>query len=319
MKVGVRDVLFISFIIFIYTQYSIIENITKSKDKEEDFDLGEVDKLKWDKKSVLYNSQYSYMLSKIDYGVNPFLMYVRKSNDTISKYIVKHGSWSDCNYIYCLFDTLVRNTNLTGYYLDIGANIGACTLLELSHNISTIAFEPVPDNLFLLTKSLLMNSVFLDKIILYPIGLGNKRRKMNIYSDPNNWGSSTIYKKINSNIKYTYTSVIVKLDDILLNMEINHIILAKIDVEGYELSVLKGALEIMKKKKILCFVIEINCEILTLTNQNENDIYEILENNDYRILVKVHCNLDNLNTLNVVAVLNKYVKYIPMYNYTNNN
>ena len=84
---------------------------------------------------------------KVEFGADMCLM----ENDRISQHVMRHGSWIGCkNYINMwkekrsmsiLYGT---NTNKLDVIVEIGANIGACTLqLLLQTNATVFAFRTI--------------------------------------------------------------------------------------------------------------------------------------------------------------------------------
>ena len=100
-------------------------------------------------------------------GVAPFRMCIRPQPDVMSNSIRNDGRWRDC-------DALLGLWNASGLFLDIGANIGTCTLLMLAAGARVAAFEPLPANLHYLTRSLFLQpaSFWRGRLSLYPVGLG---------------------------------------------------------------------------------------------------------------------------------------------------
>jgi FkbM family methyltransferase len=81
-----------------------------------------------------------------------------------------------------------------------------------------------------------------------PYALGSIKGKVNLL-----WGASTLSGKINEQesqcLKNTVEVEITTLDDILSERDILFIDILKLDVEGNELEVLKGATETLKNTK----------------------------------------------------------------------
>jgi FkbM family methyltransferase len=69
-----------------------------------------------------------------------------------------------------------------GIFVDVGANIGACTLLMAAYGHKTVGFEPSSANFFYLVSSVLANPKKIrDNIVLYQMGLGKERAFANAY------------------------------------------------------------------------------------------------------------------------------------------
>ena len=192
--------------------------------------------------------------------------------------------------------------------LDIGANVGAYTKLLLSEtNTKVISFEPLPQAFQDLKKIEEKNQDRL-KVFNYAIGEKNNILELNYSDDKSEKASFTRdldklsfyeYKK-NKKIK----SEVITLDSFLnknLDLFSDEIDLIKIDTEGFELEVIKGAKETIKKKLPKYIQIEFNWHQLfkgqTLYNFSEHlekyDLFQILPHgND---LVKVDPNRPETN------------------------
>ena len=130
-----------------------------------------------------------------------------------------------------------------GIVVDCGAHIGLFTLrcLKSLHTTFCIAIEPNPLNARLLRMNLLMNGV--EKFLLIEAATGSSNDGIKLFL--NNLSSrSSIVRKTAEYIRVKQ----VKLDDVIsaLTQRIDFI---KIDVEGAELEVLKGASKLIERDK----------------------------------------------------------------------
>ena len=134
-----------------------------------------------------------------------------------------------------------------GVFIDIGANIGQ-TSMNLSKKLGKIAhkiyaFEPIPSTYEKLKYNILLNNF--SSIEIFNIALGNEEDIMKMeMSCPTNSGGFKMTPK-NSIIKNEWVQVLQKKLDDFYKLD-NPIQFIKIDVEGYEIEVLKGAEQIIK-------------------------------------------------------------------------
>lgn len=230
-----------------------------------------------------------------------YFIYIRNESDIISNVIKTKGDWPDCQKIRQLWFSL-PGMEVGDYYMDAGANIGICSFGMLNIGIKTIAVEPIPNNLHILTSSLLLNnSKWIKNFTLFQVGLGKEDETNTINIEKGNWGGSSLFNLQQNYIKKEIH--IVKLDDLLRNF--NHKIhLSSVDIQGYELFMLEGGREILQKRIIRHFYMEIWCETYRKFNISEHDIYDLFEKYNYRVKEKQECN--NIKTYFdiVVSLLN---------------
>lgn len=71
------------------------------------------------------------------------------------------SDWNTCNAITAVGDEYSLPTGLTGWALDVGAHIGACTVALLVENpdLRVVAIEPLPENVALIRENLRLNGV----------------------------------------------------------------------------------------------------------------------------------------------------------------
>lgn len=128
---------------------------------------------------------------------------------------------------------LFKNTKIA---IDIGANIGRHTISIAKHADLVLACEPDKGSLDLLKQNVILNNLK-EKIIIIPKACGIKEGAALFYRDADFPTSNSITIKKNKNM--TAEEVIVDtIDNITNGLKID---LIKIDIEGGELTALKGA------------------------------------------------------------------------------
>ncbi|MDP3332688.1 MAG: FkbM family methyltransferase [Methylococcaceae bacterium] len=138
-------------------------------------------------------------------------------------------------------------------FVDIGANIGFyCCLAKLLNN-HVIAFEPDSDNLQVLYSNLVANG-WCD-VEVFPMGLAEAPRIAELYGFGT--GASLIPNWAGVPSTLNNSIALSTLDIALSKRFSNKKILIKIDVEGAELAVLKGSLDLLEFHPNLTFLIEI--------------------------------------------------------------
>lgn len=152
-----------------------------------------------------------------------------------------------------VLDKFAKNTDINNAIIifDVGANQGqfAKVAYQLLGNQVTIhCFEPSRITFSVLEKNLHEYS----KIQLHNFGLGDSDKELTLYADKELSGCASLYdrKHFESVIKLTETVKIKVLDDFCRNNGIKHIHYLKLDVEGHELSVLRGAKQMISSGAI---------------------------------------------------------------------
>jgi len=168
--------------------------------------------------------------------------------------------------------------------LDIGTNIGS-TLLQFANKIGkkgkVYGFEPDPTNYQACINNIGLNNF--HNIEVANIGLGDKKGSFNLVVDTEtNRGGNRISFDI-ENQKTSTTIQVERLDDWVNNKNISYVDLIKIDVEGFEMNVLKGAEEILKKHNPTLFI-ELDDNNLKQVESNAKDLILFLEKLNYQMI-----------------------------------
>jgi len=152
-----------------------------------------------------------------------------------------------------------------GVYLDIGANIGYfCFHVARSLDTSlSIAFEPHPLLYAQLLENLRFNSDLSSNICVHNAAVGDVTGETEFHMQrlsSYNRGLSSVLP--NADLRGEYEAIktkMVTLDTVLDDTHKGRIAVMKIDVQGYELQVIAGAMEtIAKSKPIIIFEFEAN-------------------------------------------------------------
>lgn len=139
-------------------------------------------------------------------------------------------------------------------FIDGGSCIGEYSVLMTRFGMRCIAFEPVIMNFNVLIKNLELNGVK-DKILAFPVGLGNKHEQAMFFFNPVNTGASHIvYDKAKANCVVDINT----LDSFLTKMSLkkDDRILVKLDVEQMETVAIEGSQNFIRTFPNITFVIE---------------------------------------------------------------
>ena len=141
-----------------------------------------------------------------------------------------------------------------GVFLDVGANIGAHSLFMSKYAGSIHSFEP-----YELVRSSLETNVSnnaINNITIHPYALGNRSEEILYYAPTGfNMGTGSFVESHDAANNAAFMKLkVVKGDDYLAANGIEHINLIKIDVEGFEKSVLEGLKDSLKRFRPIVFM-----------------------------------------------------------------
>jgi FkbM family methyltransferase len=138
-------------------------------------------------------------------------------------------------------------------FVDVGANLGLYACLARKAGKQVVAVEPLPENVAGLLLNLHANGF--DDVEVFPLGLAERPGLVTLFGGgtgasllPGWSGASTQYRRL----------VSVSTLDLLIGRRFEKKrLLIKIDVEGVELSVLKGAIGTLKRQPRPLWMVEV--------------------------------------------------------------
>jgi len=191
---------------------------------------------------------------------------------TLSNIQIKHKIPVNNSYVYlhdsCFLDAYKAETFMVdwinsiggGVVYDIGANVGSYSIL-LAKKCKVYAMEPSIKTLNILQKNLVSNNVF-DKVTILPFAVSDscKIQKYGHYAavvsiDARGYTEDSKYFT-DRKMTQTHDLLSFDLDTLVKLFNLPYPDYIKIDVDGAELNVLKGAKETMKHAKAM--IVEIN-------------------------------------------------------------
>jgi FkbM family methyltransferase len=151
------------------------------------------------------------------------------------------------------FEGLMKHVKPGDIILDVGANIGftALSMAKLNSPGGVVyAFEPDPFNFEQLKQNISLNT--LPSVKIFNVGLGTKKEQLKLaVNTSNNRGGN----RIKHNAQQNFNLVdILPLDEFIDAHQLHSASLVKIDVEGFEYNVLKGAENFLRKQHPVLFI-----------------------------------------------------------------
>lgn len=185
----------------------------------------------------------------------------------ISKWVEEHGTLAIAEDMLKPFEKYVPRGSTV---IDAGANIGDHTVTYskwVGSDGWVMAFEPNP----IAYECLLHNTERLDNVVPITAGLSDKTSTVSVASDANVGASYLVEDgtEINTSPLDFY--------------EFKKVSFIKIDVEGYEARVLKGArVTIAKYRPVM--LIEVNCSALHRAGSSVTELFNLLHEMDYMLV-----------------------------------
>jgi len=169
----------------------------------------------------------------------------------IERHIIRHGLYTRHNLVF-MSQFLSPGT----LFIDIGANIGAYAIpvAKAFPNIQVHAYEPHPGALGRFKRNAALNNP--HNLTVFNIGIAAQSGKLTFHGfDIKDYGISSFMAPKNSeNKQYDIFPVDVKSLDEIYKETDQRISLIKIDVQGYEIEVLKGAQNLIAGQRPYIFL-----------------------------------------------------------------
>jgi FkbM family methyltransferase len=147
----------------------------------------------------------------------------------------------------CIMQNIVKEGDCV---LDIGANIGYWTTVlssQVGRGGRVFAFEPNPKTFDLLTKNININDC--KNVIARNVGIAEANRSGKLYIDELHSGDDRVYCPtlgMEMNDRSVMDISLRTLDSFKLEIDLQRLSFIKIDVQGFEPMVLKGAYNVLE-------------------------------------------------------------------------
>jgi FkbM family methyltransferase len=202
----------------------------------------------------------------------------------------------------------ILKQNMT--FVDIGANQGEYTIFAAKRLIQgqVISFEPLSTSYNHLKENIKLNQF--NNVMTYNFALSDTKGYAKIYTSDDleihssfNEGLSSLYQSNYRNALLEKVEVEV-FDRVWKNHNNLSLDIIKIDVEGSELPVLKGAINTIKKYKPL-IILEINEETFQEAGYAKDELIIFLENLNYKFsLIKPKGKTEEINSSQIHKLCN---------------
>ena len=225
----------------------------------------------------------------------PFGSFVAKDKDLITEHLHKYGAHTR-NELAMVKSFISKDDVI----FDVGAHIGSYAIplaKVLSGNGKVYAFEPNPSSYYLLKHNIYLNDLH-GKVFCQKKAIGEKPGVLKVEFDQlaGNSGSNTIVNKKSDGFYIDFDSI----DAFVKRNSIGKVDWLKVDVEGREFEVLKGAENTLSTFKPNVYL-EICRDQLFKFNSNPENIFDKMSAFGY----KMYINSGDRNSCNNSYKLNE--------------
>jgi FkbM family methyltransferase len=193
--------------------------------------------------------------------------------DRVRWSIMQSGNYYE-KFITQDFQDILKDYKKPSLVIDVGMNIGWFSLWTRSLGHYTISFEPNPINRMRLCESLQLNNWTDTEVQVYPYGLGEKEETLEfIMSRRGNPGAGGLKKDFDT--EKSVPVQIITLDDFAESQgwfdkdaKVDPIPILKVDVEGHDPHVLRGADRLITSGLIRNVLMEYSCSLSDRTDMD---------------------------------------------------
>lgn len=232
--------------------------------------------------SIVENLKYPFLYSLSDFGSLP-----NKPNKNIQRILKgkKFRKPDISGTVQEILEKRKKEEDVNGVVLDVGANVGIATFAAVAMGFRVVAFEPIMENLVRICDGVFLNRAW-EMVAVYQAAVSDKVGNVTIHKVIGRLDNSAISAtgaklafKSNENIAVEVPTV--PLDEIISDKE--QVTLIKIDVQGWEFHVLRGASKILSRKagEAPYLIYEEDENLLKASNSSSEEIRKFLHSVGY--------------------------------------
>jgi FkbM family methyltransferase len=156
-----------------------------------------------------------------------------------SRYYIALGYCDYSEFSFML--ALLRAGDL---FVDIGAFLGAYSIIAANRGATVHSFEPSLKNRAPLTRAIEMNG-YVDRVTIHPVAIANHSGEA-FFS--NSWGpGNRLLGDSGDSQGVSQVVQVCRLDDISVHFDVRELAVLKIDAEGFDIDVLKGGKSFLER------------------------------------------------------------------------
>ncbi|KAE9602285.1 hypothetical protein Lal_00049964 [Lupinus albus] len=247
--------------------------------------------------SVVEGLRYPFMYSLSDFGILP-----DKPHKNIVR-ILKGKPFRKPDISITVQEVLekAKNEGRDGFFVDVGANVGMASFAAAAMGFRIVAFEPVFENLQKICEGIYFNRVA-DLVTVFEAAASDRLGNITIHKLVGRLDNSAVSATgakmaFKSNEEVAFQVRTVPLDEVIPESE--HVLLLKIDVQGWEYHVLKGASKLLSRKgsQAPYLIYEEDERLLQASNSSAKEIRDFLQSVGYHECTQhgtdAHCTKKN--------------------------
>ncbi|KAG4970824.1 hypothetical protein AAZX31_13G151700 [Glycine max] len=178
-----------------------------------------------------------------------------------------------------------RTEGKDGFFVDVGANVGMASFAASAMRFRVLAFEPVFENLQKICEGVYFNRVA-DLVTVFEAAASDRVGNITVHKLVGRLDNSAISATgaklaFKSNEEIAFQVRTVPLDEVIPKSE--RVLLLKIDVQGWEYHVLKGASKLLSRKgsQAPYLIYEEDERLLRASNSSAKEIRDFLRSVGY--------------------------------------
>ena len=172
-----------------------------------------------------------------------------------------------------------KNGEKTAVFYDIGANIGAYSLIAAARGVRVVAFEPAPQNIYKLHENILLNKLG-EMITVVPLMLAEREGVARSYIKVRNFGAShsfSFHEQLSDPNSVGQNFLAISLDVCIERFSLPRPTMIKIDVDGAEIDLINGAMEILNDSTLRHILIEVGDDNKDIIQKLTNFRFELVD------------------------------------------
>ncbi|CAN4094580.1 unnamed protein product [Withania somnifera] len=232
--------------------------------------------------SIVESVKYPFIFSLSDFGNLP-----EKPHKNIQR-VLKGKPFRKPDISVTVQELLENMKGKNGIFVDVGANVGMATFAAAVMGFKVLAFEPVFENLQKICEGVYFNRVG-ELVEVYEAAASDHNGNITLHKLVGRLDNSAVSATgaklaFKSNEEIEVQVKTIPLDEVI--QETEHVLLIKIDVQGWEYHVLKGASKLLSRKKgeAPYLIYEEDERLLQASNSSAKEIRDFLQSVGYN-----HC------------------------------